>query len=237
MKFKNITFIPNSEEIEIASFAPEPSIKFLPSWYKKINKYTNNETKLKFSINFGMPNVSIKRCVPFLDAMSCGYMVILDDDIYVEQQNGEPFIRWRSNSSIITWHSIDQFEGLPIPDYFSKMVAKWENNWTVKTPKKYSIIFTHPFNRIDLPFYTLTGFVDTDKYERPVQFPFLLKKDFEGIIPAGTPICQIIPVKRKKWRSKRIKFNHKQNYKTYRDFFRTFVGSYKKNFWEKKEYS
>jgi len=38
MKFKNIAFIPNSEEIEIASFAPEPSIKFLPSWYKKINK-------------------------------------------------------------------------------------------------------------------------------------------------------------------------------------------------------
>ena len=43
--------------------------------------------------------------------------------------------------------------------------------------------------------------VDTDKYPIPVHFPFLLKKNFEGLIKQGTPIIQVIPFKRESWKS------------------------------------
>jgi hypothetical protein len=74
--------------------------------------------------------------------------------------------------------------------------------WCIKTPKGYSSVFTHPINRPDLPFYTLGGVIDTDKWGEAGSHPFLLKKGWEGIIPAGTPIIQIIPFKREGWVNK-----------------------------------
>jgi hypothetical protein len=80
-------------------------------------------------------------------------------------------------------------------------IPKWTNPWLIKTPKGYSCIFTSPFNR-DAPFNIFDGVVDTDTYDMPVNFPFGLKDpDFEGLIPAGTPIAQVIPFKRTAWKS------------------------------------
>ena len=47
-----------------------------------------------------------------------------------------------------------------------------------------------------MPFHSFSGIVDTDKHPVPVNFPFVVKKDFEGVIPAGTPIAQFIFLKR-----------------------------------------
>jgi hypothetical protein len=74
-------------------------------------------------------------------------------------------------------------------------------SWSIKTPKGYSSIFTHPINRVDLPFYTLGGVVDTDGWGDAGSHPFLLKKGWEGIIEKGTPIIQVIPFKRENWLS------------------------------------
>jgi predicted membrane-bound spermidine synthase len=50
------------------------------------------------------------------------------------------------------------------------------------------------------PFTILPGIVDTDTYTAPVNFPFVLNDiNFEGLIPAGTPIAQVIPIKRDEW--------------------------------------
>jgi hypothetical protein len=47
----------------------------------------------------------------------------------------------------------------------------------------------------------MEGVVDTDTYNAPVNFPFVLKNvNFEGLIPAGTPIAQVIPFKREEWK-------------------------------------
>jgi hypothetical protein len=45
-----------------------------------------------------------------------------------------------------------------------------------------------------LPFSILPGIVDADHFKLSVQFPFLLQAGFEGVIPAGTPVAQIIPI-------------------------------------------
>ena len=233
---KKLKIIPDTIEAELAGIPPTPAAKHLPIWYKKICPYINNEKKLKFPSGSGTHNTTIKRCMPFLDAMSAGYTFVLDDDVYVEQLNNQPFIRWKSDAEMITWHSIEQFEGLPIPKGYHYMVAKWQNDYVIETPPGYSMFFTHPVNRFDLPFKTLTGFVDTDKHVEPVQFPFFLEEGFEGIIESGTPIAQMIPIKRDSWESDLKKYNKDDSYKRHRKFHRTFAGSYKINFWNKKTY-
>ncbi|HZL31017.1 MAG TPA: hypothetical protein VFC54_08145, partial [Pseudolabrys sp.] len=81
---------------------------------------------------------------------------------------------------------------------------KFNNFWTIETPPGYSLLFTHPLNRTDLPFTTITGLVDTDKYsESLIAFPARWHDtNFNGVLPKGTPVAQCIPVKREKWVSR-----------------------------------
>jgi hypothetical protein len=234
---QKIKIIPNTWQVDLAGIPPTPAARHLPEWYKNLFPYINNAKKLKFPPGVGTHNTTVKRCMPFLDAMSAGYTFVLNDDIYVEQVDNQPFIRWKSDAEIVTWHSIDQFEGLPIPKGYHSVVAKWHNDYILETPVGYSMLFTHPINRFDLPFKTITGFVDTDNYVLPVQFPFFLEQGFEGIIKSGTPVAQMIPVKRDSWNSDLKKYDKDDSYKRYRKMNRTFAGSYKLNFWTKKTYS
>jgi hypothetical protein len=234
---KQVVFTPDTNEIYLSNGFPKPSTKFIPKWYVAIKQYTNDDTKLKYPFNYGMPNVSIKKCAPFLDALTSGYMAYLNEDIHVEAlDDGNARVRWRSKSELVTTHSNEQFAGFPITDDYYNAVYKWNNEWHIKTPKGYSVLFSHPANRFDLPFTTITGVVDCDYFPLSIKFPFILKKNFEGIIEAGTPVCQLNFVKREKWSSKVHKDNAKDYYKKYYSFFKTFTGSYKKNFWEKKSY-
>lgn len=237
MKYKKINFFPSIKTAEIAGIEPKPSIKFLPDWYKDIPPLINDAKKLSFLPGSGSPNVTIKKCIPFLDAMTIGYMAVLEDDILVEKLNGFPYISWRANQEVlITDHAVEQYNGIPIPEGYSSAVFKWNNNWTIELPAGYSAFFTHPNNRLDLPFYTLSGVVDCDQYNVPVQFPFIIKDSFNGIIKSGTPICQIIPFKRESWKSVRDKHNQEKGYLNQRIFNRTFISSYKKNYWSKKSF-
>lgn len=231
-----IKFIPCTKAASLAGTEPQKSIKCLPDWYKEIAPFTDGDTKLRFPMSEKTHNTTVKRCVPFLDAMSIGYMAVLDDDVFVEQTEGGPLFRWKSEVNTVTFHNPNQFPNLPISSFFHHEVAKWIGEWIIETPKGYSTMFTHPSNRMDLPFFTLSGVVDTDIYDQPIQFPFVLHKGFEGIIEAGTPVCQIIPVKREPWTSQREKFNEEENYKKNRRFTRTFYSSYKKNYWQPKKY-
>jgi hypothetical protein len=85
-------------------------------------------------------------------------------------------------------------------------VLKWMNPWRIETPKDYSLLFLPPLNRLDNPIIPLTGLVDTDTFDNIVNIPFIHSMLEAGgpevIIPAGTPICQVIPVRRDTWTSK-----------------------------------
>jgi hypothetical protein len=56
-------------------------------------------------------------------------------------------------------------------------------------------------NRFDLPFTTLTGMVDCDRYhDNWVHFPVHWHDPtFSGVLPKGTPVAQCVPVKRENW--------------------------------------
>jgi hypothetical protein len=68
-------------------------------------------------------------------------------------------------------------------------------------PAGYSLLITHPFNRHDLPFVTLTGLVDADSYiDNFINFPAYWRDTaFSGVLPKGTPVAQCVPVKRDSW--------------------------------------
>jgi len=65
--------------------------------------------------------------------------------------------------------------------------------------------------------------------------PFFFSKDFEGIIPMGTPIAQIIPFKRDDWKSEII--NDEVNYQSkIFNIGRVLNGAYRKKSWKKKKF-
>src|SRR4029077_2309009 len=63
------------------------------------------------------------------------------------------------------------------------------------------LLVTHPINRADLPFVSLTGLIDADLYrDNYINFPARWRDpDFRGVLPKGTPVAQCVPIKREAW--------------------------------------
>ncbi len=180
LRAKKIKFL--SEKPELDLLVPEPSSKTVPMWFRELDGVIGGQE-------------TIKKCVPFLDSMTAGYTISLPVDVYVE--NG--IIEHNAVFPIVTTHNKSQVSGMAIPKEYNDQPYKWDNSFVTTTPKGYSTFFMHPVNRIDLPFYSLSGVVDTDAFPVAVNFPFFIKQDFTGIIEAGTPIIQAFPFKRDDW--------------------------------------
>lgn len=232
---KKITIIPTTKLSE--SFINiSPSTDFIPDWYRTSNSMIKDQKNFLFKSDPSISTSTYKKCTPFYDALTIGYTVYLSADIEVTNENNHPFILWRTANTIITAHTNDQWEGLPVPDGYVPFVYKWHNDFVLKLPKDYSLLFLNPINRFDLPFQTVTGVVDCDSYNLGVHFPFFIKKDFYGIIEKGTPITQIIPIKREGWEREISKYDEEKHNVSVRKYLSSIKRSYKKNHWFKKEY-
>jgi hypothetical protein len=217
---KKIKFQTVSAEIDIPK--PIPASKMVPKWYRTMD---------------GVQELilSVKKCVPFLDAFTSGYVITLPVDVTWDKEQQE-FRVPHTNLNIVSKHHDSQINGLEVPPGFSSTPHKWTSQWHIKTPRGYSCLFIHPLNRPELPFYSFTGVVDTDKHPLVVNLPFLLREDFEGVIPAGTPLIQVIPFKREDWVSK-VDDSHSYNYpKVYEVEVPPFAW-YKRKWWSRKRYS
>jgi hypothetical protein len=218
-------------------FNIEPSSEFVPEWYRKsVSQIPNTNSELSTWTPHST-NSTYKKCTPFFDAITAGYMAFLTADVEViRKEDGMPYVMWRTKRPIITAHNLEQWEGLPCPDGYSPFVYKWHNQFNIKLPKDYSLMFLSPINRFDLPFLTVTGIVDCDTWTQNVHFPFFIRKDFTGIIEKGTPITQIIPIKREYWKREHATYNAKNVSLNQQNFLSTIKRSYKNNYWHKKEY-
>ena len=191
----------------------------------------------EFILQNKQTNLTVKKCVPFLDALGAGYFIPSPADIAVRQLPDSPRLTWLSEFDVISYHDLEQIKGIEIPDGYDKQPFKWMNPWVVKTPKGYSSLFIHPINRTDLPFFSFAGIVDTDEFPLPVNFPFLMKKDFTGVIEAGTPMIQVIPFKRDDWNSKVLLENDISEYnKNLFDFSSKVKHYYRNKWWKRKNY-
>jgi len=210
---------------------PKPSSAYLPSWYKEMDSYRGGVKKpTSDNVNAG----TVKKCMPVFDAITAGYMIALPVDVYVEPTEEGPLYRW-AGLDAIQFHPVEQASTHPLVNGFP--YPKFMSPWGIKTPKGYSTLFVQPFHQ-DLPFTIMAGVVDTDTYTVPVNFPFVLNDtNFEGMIPMGTPIAQVIPFKRDSWTSRigtdkeREKLGRAQLKNTL-----TFFDTYKKFLWTKKEF-
>ena len=79
----------------------------------------------------------------------------------------------------------------------------------------------------------IDGGLVMDPYGR---IPFYVKDDFEGIIPQGTPIAQIIPFRQEKWLSKIKKGLIEKALVHASASGAKLSGWYKTTFWTKKNY-
>jgi hypothetical protein len=172
---------------------PQPASKFIPDWYKNMDSHISKEKKPRGD---GTTTATIKRCMPVFDAITAGYIITSPADVYVSIKEGVQFFEWAA-LGLISFHPIEQAPEHPAKKPYS--YPKWINYWSIRTPKGYSTMFVQPMHRESV-FTILPGVVDTDEYYAPVNFPMVINDpEFEGLIPKGTPIAQVIPFKRDSW--------------------------------------
>lgn len=175
---------------------PEPTKRTIPDWYKNAESY--------YLDNNGNKKEGLKKCMPYVDAMMSGYVLTLPVNVYVSKDE--------NNDLKITWDKKDNYSNfigerpqalgatMPRPYGFAPNHLVFSGYWAWKTPRGWSSLVTHPLNREDLPFKTVSAIMDSDAYSSGGNIPFFIREDFEGVIPAGTPFAQILPIKRASWK-------------------------------------
>jgi len=162
---------------------PEPSVRFLPDWYRKLARFqkSNNISKLHPMNDRGTDGsaAGTKLCMPFFDTLTAGYMYKLDYDVHVDlDESGFPTLTWDGEAMIIDKRNMID---VAVPTGHHPLHFGWKVNWYCETPPGYSMLITHPMNRHDLPFTTLSGIIDTDKWHTPVFTAFFLKRNLMQI--------------------------------------------------------
>lgn len=237
----NISFYPKTKEIELNVPAPVPAKSAFPEWYKKIPKFEGNAFKPILSRDGTVDsNATVKSCMPFFDTFTTGYIQKTWCDIYIEYDEVTDSLGYKFATTPVIMGARPKVSAPDLldSDQFWQIEFTWQQPWVPVPPKGYSILYTHPLNRTDLPFHSLSGIIDNDgyKYEMAGSHPFFIKKGFTGLIPAGTPMYQMIPIKRESWTHEvheaepfvELKRSGVQQY---------FYDGYKKLFWNKKDYS
>lgn len=225
---KKIEFYPIQGFEELA-IPPEPAKKNIPDWYRKMPSDIEPEKSVR--------NSTSKRCMPLMDSLTAGYYFFSYADISVSVEHGCSKIEWMHETEVISEHSRQQVPGMPLPNGFYKDEAfKWFNPVVMKTPPGYSTLFVTPTLKHELPFWCFPAIVDTDKYNAAIHFPFLIRKNWKGIIRRETPIIQAIPFRRENWESEWV--NKSKDNNSQISFIKTYLNSaYKKNWWVKKSWN
>lgn len=224
-----------------SSSTPTPVIKTIPEWYRKADRFAK---KLDGSFWKGPDNGKIptwKACPAIFDIMGSGYTLRTPCDI--------EFVETGSNTMSITIadatykefctprQKMPQFEN---PWGYHENHFAWFPDWAVETPEGYSVLYSQPFNRFELPFLTTSGIIDNDKVKLLGSMPFFIRKGFSGVVPAGTPFAQLIPFKRDDWSSEFIiedqNSMYEKNRKNSMQYRVPDGGVYKNEVWQPRRY-
>jgi hypothetical protein len=242
MKKKKIIFEAGELHAEVLLDSPTPSINHIPKWFKEQKIFFNNKNTIDLveAEKTRDSTSTYKLCVPITDSISSGYMITLPADIFImnvgTNNNYIPEIHWKVDFPVLDVQSSKAVANYPIPTGFNSMAFRWTNDWKIITPPGYSALFLHPLHRHDLPFFTVSGIVDTDMHPNKLHLPFFIKENFEGLIKEGTPIAQFLPFKRDDWKSEKKPFSIKSTilYKSATKI--NYMRTYKNKFWTKKKY-
>ena len=239
---------PKNIEYFLKDVLPIPAKLNIPDWFKKLN----HTPKLK----------TVKGCMPFLDALTAGYILKMPQDLYLKHNvlnketkkfdsffqysiQGQQGEMYNLNNETPQIHPSHQLEGSPLLKKNSKEnklpFYKILNPFHIKTPKGYSCLFIPPLNNKDDRFEIISGIVDTDIFQTEINFPFFVNTDkypsLETTIQRGTPYVQVIPFKRDEWKFK-VEFQKRTSLSTKEPFhvFKKLINNYKTFVWNKKKW-
>lgn len=233
-----ISWVPSSEACFDTVPPPAPAKNYVPDWYSSLCPVTANTFDYDFENN--IQKTSVRNCMPFYDALTAGYVQETWCDIFVEcdHQGNFKYTFSAPPDDVPPPMGLRPVASVTSFTHTYPIEFVWHQHWRPKTPKGWSSLVCHPLNRHDLPFVTTAGIIDSDVfYHSPAgQAPFYVKDGFSGIIPAGTPMYQIIPFKRDNWKSVAEKFDSKEEAVRRAKIKRHLVSSYARQFWQKKRY-
>lgn len=220
---------------------PIPTIKKIPDWYKNAERYykfPNGE----FAVDpyTGGKNLTWKSCPAIYDIMGTGYVYTTPCDIEFKVIDGKITAKVLDSGFSDFIHNRDLMPGFETPHGYHAVHFAWYADWACQTPKGYSVLYSHPFLRYDLPFITTSGIVDNDKVHLPGTMPFFVRDNWEGVLPAGTPFIQLVPFKREDWDSEFEVMNPLEVWKAKKENTTKYRvkdgGVYQKDVWERRKY-
>ena len=180
---------------EYAGVIPPPiqAGKVIPDWWKKLpHTYPERD-------HFGSQSMIAKKCMPLQDIMTLGYIIPLQGDVQVMTNIDGSVIKVVNPSEIkvAEFHSLDQVGGKQNAPGAPTQPIKFINHWIIKTAPGWSTLFIPPVNHMSPLFTCFGGMVDTDTYPKEVNFPAVWHaKNYDDKLKAGTPLVQVIPIKR-----------------------------------------
>lgn len=171
---------------------PFPAASTKPEWYAELPE------ELPSSAG-GDAVKTVRECMPFLDAMTVGWLIPAPVDIRLDVGRTADgglnctveYPDVSGDYRILELQNPEQLGALEVEG----MVLKFLNPWLIATRPGYSCLFTAPMNRREVPFRIFSGVVETDDYENFVNFPMTVE-EFSGVIERGTPMVQVVPFDR-----------------------------------------
>lgn len=169
---------------------PVPSKAHLPDWFRKLPAVDKQHVTATDN------GLTVKRCMPFLDAMTTGWIIPLAATVRLDIRDEGKTVNagWEFDKVMVSNHHAYQAAGNA---HEPRPPCKFHNYWTVSTPPGWSCLFVPPLNRPHAVFEVLSGVVDTDTYQSLIHFPFIATgKDGVHVLEKGTPLVQVIPFRR-----------------------------------------
>jgi len=175
---------------------PVPARGLLPDWLRAMPASAHSDIH-------GRDIRTVKQCPPFVDAMAYGVMILLPCDVTIDHgalswawDIPEPATSGHPRAPL-SFHVPAQLAATPFAGD-GRAAIKFNSFWTIEVDPGWSLFATHPVNRDDLPFRTISGLVDADRFhDGGINFPALwTAPDFSGVLPKGTPVAQCFAVPR-----------------------------------------
>ena len=184
-----ISFLCDPDDLGVIA-EPFPAKAYLPEWFRKLRPVDDQE----LSVNSNAQTV--KRCMPFLDAMTLGWIIPLAASVRLQVTDEGRTVEYGSHFDrpMVSNHQAYQIAGHPAQP---RPPLKLHNYWTIRTPPGWSCLFTAPLNRAHPALEILAGVVDTDRYPSLINFPFIVTgPDGLYTLEKGMPLVQVIPFER-----------------------------------------
>jgi Family of unknown function (DUF6065) len=184
-----IEFTCEPDDLDVIA-APVRARAAIPDWFRRLPGV--DAERLSATNNA----LTVKRCMPFLDALTIGWIVPLAATVRLEISDDGRSVKagWEFDRTMVSNHGAHQVTGNP---HEPRPPMKFHNYWTIRTAPGWSSLIVPAMNRPSAIVDVLSGVVETDAYTAPINFPFVAT-GVDGVhtLPQGTPLVQVIPFRR-----------------------------------------